>query len=116
MSRVPEEEYDRLCAKLSLISVCHEHYHLLELLPAYDTFPFTFIFRNGRVNPEFIQKLANTPVRWKKLTMKISRALLEWASRKEIDRIRIDFYSTVETAVYGRFIDVLLASPEKSST
>uniref|UniRef100_A0A0N5AZB3 ORF4 n=1 Tax=Syphacia muris TaxID=451379 RepID=A0A0N5AZB3_9BILA len=114
LSRVPNDEYLRMCTKLSLIAVCHQHYHLLEILPEGDNFPFTFVFPHGHINPDFVCKLANAPARWRRYTLKIARKLLEWASHKDIDRIRMQFYSTSKTAVYGRFIDALLASNKKT--
>lgn len=109
LSRVPTDELDLLCSRLALIAVCHQQYHLLDMLPKYDHYPFNFIFPHGRIHSKFVQKLANTPSRWKRLMLNIAKAFIRWAARKDIDQIRIEFYSSVDTAGYGRFIDCLLA-------
>ncbi|KHN79405.1 hypothetical protein Tcan_10459 [Toxocara canis] len=85
------DERQRLVARLIIIAVKNQQWHILNQLPVDDAEEaFYHFFPDGRIQLSFLHILASSP-RWvRSKTDWIARALLKWAPRLDVERLRAD--------------------------
>lgn len=103
-----DEDRRRLLARLLVIAIKNQQWHLLKQLPVDDVSEaFYYFFPDGRIQLPFLRVLASSPQSVRVKTREIARALLEWVPKMNVELMRREIGDDV---MLKAFVDSLLTA------